>query len=218
MESIKAYKPQSNPLRFMWIAHFDNGTSLPEFDPFKFTANSFKEVLDNEDKVIKFGLYPIPPSLSNGLKSKGINETISIPFLPHYEVNLNKYRRLIFYRRTFISNETYHKCLSCNKEYQNVGIKYTTGEQPSPICPNCGAHDIFVCGGCKKEYQRFDDAPNHMCSCGRYLSKKAITSIRGGRERRYREYHIGFQETINGINKKYILKIDENGHVEVLDI
>ena len=214
MEGIKAYKPQVNPLRFMWIAHFKDGTSLPEFDPYLYEKNSMGEVFDREDDLIKFGIYPIPPKLANEINNKGLDTLVSIPFFPHYEVNLDKNKRLIFFRRNFIHSESYYKCLKCNREFQKY--KMTGGTISSPICPHCGAHDLFICKNCGKVYQSFDDAPNHMCECGGHLKHEKITSSQYGRERRVREHHIGYQEIVNGVNIKSILKIDQEGNVEVI--
>jgi len=218
MDDKMVYKPQINPLRFMWIAHFKDGTSIPEFDPYLFKVNSINEVLKEEDNLIKFGLYPIPSKLAKEINSRGIDNVISIPFFPKYEINLSNHKRLIFFRRNFIHSETYHKCKKCNREFQiSKKIKKTEGTQPSYICPYCGAHDIWKCRGkCGKEYQNFDDAPNHMCECGAYLSRINITSGQYGRERRLREHHIGYQDTINGVNIKSILKIDQDGNVELI--
>jgi len=210
-------KPHVNPLRFMWIAHFNDGTSLPEFDPFLFKVHPMGEVFERSDNLIKFGLYPIPPTLANELNKRKIETVVSIPFFPRYEINLEGDKRLIFYRRNFIHNETYHKCSKCNKEFHaSPKISSTESIQPSYICPSCGAYDIFICKKCKKEYNLIEDAPGYMCSCGSYLGRTKTTSKQYGRERRVREHHIGYQETVKGVNKKSILKIDQEGNVEVI--
>jgi len=216
MENKKVYKPQvkSQPLRYMWIAHFEDGTSIPEFDPFTFEKNTMNDVFDREEDLIKFGIYPIPASLSKELNERGIEYTYANPFLPKYEINLDNYKRLIFFRRNFIHNETYRKCRKCGCEFQSC--EKTNEINPSPICPKCGTHDFYVCTKCDRTYKLKADAKNNMCHCGAYLKRERITSGVFGRERRVRETHLGYQETIKGINKKTILKIDKNGNSEMV--
>jgi DNA-directed RNA polymerase subunit RPC12/RpoP len=217
MDDKKVYKPQGNPLRFMWIAHFDDNTSIPEYDLFNFTRNSFQDVLDKESHLIKFGLYPFPPRLANEINRRNIDNVISIPFLPHYEINIDSFKRIIFRRRNFIHSETYHRCGKCGKEFQtNSSLKKISDRRPSYICPHCGGHDYYKCNKCGTIYERLFDAPNYICKCGAPLNRVNITSNRYGRERRVREHHIGYQETVQGVNKKHILKIDSEGNVETI--
>jgi len=211
MDGDKVYKPHVNPpLRFMWIAHFKDGTSLPEFDPFKYERNTFQEVLDNQDNLKKFGIYPIPSKLSKELNKRDIEYTLSIPFLPHYEVELNDYRRVIFYRRNFIHQEQYRRCLKCGNEFHSSEAKKYKND--SPVCPNCGAYDIRECADCN------NISEDKKCpKCGSPRSRrKRITSKQYSRERRERETHIGYQDTVKGINKKVILKIDKEGNAELV--
>ncbi len=215
MEDKKVSKPQTgNPLRYMWIAHFNDGKSLPEFDPFTFEKNNMIEVFDNE-QLVKFGVYPIPPSLSKELNERGIEYTISNPFLPNYEVNLEDHKRLIFYRRNFIHAESFYKCSKCGEEFQ--ACDKTDDKKKSPICPSCHAFDFYMCEKCGKVYNTLEEThPHYVCSCSGLLKLKKITSNQFSRERRDRETHIGYQETVKGVNKKNILKIDSNGNVELI--
>lgn len=214
MEDKRTYKSHVNPLRFMWIAHFKDGTSLPEFDPYLYKKNKVKDVLERGNELIKFGIYPIPPKLAKELNRREIEDVISVPFFPKYEINFDSHKKLIFFRRNFIHSETYYKCNKCRKEFQEV--KYTDGIQKSLICPHCSARDYWKCKKCGKEYKRFDDAPNHMCECGAHLKRIRIVSGQFARERRDREVHFGYQETVSGVNIKYIMKIDQEGNVEVI--
>jgi len=201
-------------LVYMWIAHYNDNTSLPQFDLYSFKENAFKDI--NEDKLIKFGLYPFPPTLANNLRKNGYF-AISIPFLPTYEIEIKKPQRLIHYRETYLSEETYHVCKSCKKEFfTSIDHKMFGKKYKSPICPHCGAHDYFKCKSCGKIYQNIEDAPNNMCECGHYLERKIITSTQYSREKRWIIYHLGTQETIKGINKKTIIRIQENGDCNII--
>jgi len=204
------------PLVYYWIAQYSNGTALPQYDPYTFRENSFGEI--QQDKLIKFGLYPFPRNLVDGIRKKNNDSVVSIPFLPIYEINLNKNKRLIHYRDVFISQETYHRCGKCNKEfsYSPKTSKSLDSVLSSPICPHCGAHDLYICKSCKKIYQRFEDAKRGMCECGSHLNKEVVTSRQYNKERRWIYYYLGYQTLINGINHKVLMRIQENGDSLIL--
>lgn len=228
MEGERASKPHNSiffgkrPLVFMWIAHYDDNTSLPQFDPLTCRENKFSDI--RQDKLVKFGLYPFGQSFARKLQDNGI-AVVSLPFLPKYEINLDKYKRLIYHRENFISNEQFRICGECGKEfYFDSNVKVTGGKYSSPICPNCGAHDYWVCTKCGKKYLKFEDAigmdkqtPGLCNECNSYLRLIRITSEQRTRERRWIRYHMGWQETVHGVNKKNILIISENGDVEVVN-
>ena len=215
MEGKKEFNPpqfpKQRPLVFMWIAHYDDNTSLPQFDPYNFRENAYSEI--EQERLIKFGLYPINANLAQKLREHGIM-SVSIPFLPKYEIDLNSQRRLINYRETYISQEEYHLCRNCNKEFSvDKNTSFIESKYSSPICPHCGKSDVFKCKACNKIYNRFEDAKFGMCSCGSHLERIRYTSGQFNRERRWIIYKLGYQETIRGVNKKTILSIDENGNV-----
>jgi len=198
------------PLVYQWIARYENGTGWSQFDPKTYTENPFSII--EQDKLKKFGLYPLTRELEEGLRKNNI-ETRAIPFLPKYEINIDKNKRLIYYRDVFISHENYHLCKNCNKEYfyGKNSPKLENTKYSSPICPNCGSHDLFVCKNCKKEFKRFEDAKFQMCDCGAHLNRIRITSGQYSRERRWIEYYLGYQTIVKGANTKFLLKIDERG-------
>lgn len=198
----------NRPLVYHWIAYYEDGSILPQYNIDTYKKNIFTDIEQN--KLIKFGLYPFTKDLSNNIQ----DETFPLPFLPVYEINLDKNKRLIHYRDVFISQESYHLCRKCNKEFKYIpGVSpFIDSKYGSPICPHCGGHDIFVCKNCKHEYKRYEDAPHHSCECGGMLDRIKYTSGQFMREKRWIEYCLGYQQLINGINHKIILRIKENGN------
>jgi len=201
---------QNRPLVYYWIAQYDDGTCLPQYNPITYLENRFSDI--EQDKLIKFGLYPFDKELAEGITKKGIDPVVSIPFLPKYEINLDNDRRLIHYRDVFISHEEYHLCRKCGKEFEFSSTSpKTNSKYSSPICPNCNSHDLFICKSCGKEYQRFEDAKFGMCDCKGHLKRERFTSGQYSREKRWIEYFLGYQTKVKGNNYKTLLKIDERG-------
>jgi hypothetical protein len=205
----------NRPLVYFWIAHYNDKTSLPQFDPYDYHENAFKDI--QKDKLIKFGLYPFTKELADGIYGIG-TAVISIPILPKYEINIINNRRLIHYRDVFISHEDYHLCRRCGREFMyNKNMEKVEGTKyPSPICPHCGSHDLFICKSCGKEWDKFESAPFGMCSCKSHLRHERITSGQYSREKRWIDYFLGYQETIDNKNTKFLLRIKENGDSEIL--
>ena len=203
------------PLVYMWIAHYSDNTSLPQFDPIDYHENAFSDI--DQDKLIKFGLYPIPLKISRNLVEKGI-AAASFPFLSKIEINLDNFKRLIYFRRNFISQEEYHICKKCGKEfYVSPKTNFIDSKYPSPICPYCGAHDYFRCKNCGKVFEKFEETNNGLCpECNSELDFIKITSEQFARENRWAEYYIGYQENVQGVTKKNILKVLENGEIELI--
>jgi len=205
-----------NTLVYHWIAQYSDGMSLPQYDPNTFRENAFGDI--DLNKVIKFGLYPFSKNLAIGVRRTG-QSVVSVPILPIYEVNLDKNKRLIHYRDVYISQESYHLCNKCNKEFTyDTTIQKIDSKYSSPICPNCGAHDLFVCKNkaCGKVHKRFEDAKFGMCECGSHLKRIRITSKQHFREMRWVDYYLGSQTTVNGTNIKFLMKISEKGDCEIL--
>ena len=198
-----------NTLVYFWIAHYSDGTSLPQFNPIDYHEYSFNDI--EQDKLVKFGLYPFSKDLAMGVRKTG-QSVVSIPILPIYEVNLNDDKRIIHYRDVFISQEEYHFCNNCRKEFKYNKKNKIESKYSSPICPHCDSHDLFICKNCGHIHKRFEDAKFGMCNkCGAHLKRKRITSGQHHREKRWIEYYLGTQQIVNGSNVKFLLKISENG-------
>ena len=211
-------KSGGDPLVFMWIAHYENGTSLPQFNPKTLKQNHFRDV--DVDNVIKFGLYPFSPSLAYKLREKGI-DVESNPFLPKYEINIDGDKRLIgAVARNWVKTSKKHYCKQCNKKFDiNKDVDYVKSKYSSPICPYCGGHDYWVCRKCGAKIDKWEDftIPGFFCpECGsRNKKHEVITSQLSYEQDRWRLYILGYQQTIDGKNYKTLLYISENGDVEV---
>jgi|Deesub1362A_J573_1020465.scaffolds.fasta_scaffold04856_9 hypothetical protein len=77
------------PLVFMWVAWYEDETTFPQFDFETGKENPFKAVKQN--KMIKFGWYPIPQDFAEKIGDVVESRT----WLPYYEVNLGKEDKLI---------------------------------------------------------------------------------------------------------------------------
>lgn len=218
----------NRPLVYYWIAHYNDGTSYLQFNPLTYKENKF-EGIDN-NRLIKFGLYPFSKKLAEGVSKEG-NKSVSIEFLPNFEINVDGGYRVIYYRDVFISQESFHICKKCRQKFNfsgkpsfiikgkdnKIGIKR---DEVCAICPHCNARDYYECKECGRKFETFNDAESGMCpDCGRakgYLKKIKITSGSHSTEKRWIEYYIGKQITVRGTNVKFLMKVQENGNTEIL--
>ena len=92
-----------------WIAWYNDGTCLPQFDPDSGAENLFKEV--DESKLSKFGWYPFSEELAQK------TGRVALP-LPKYEVDLGDGDKLVAMR-------THTIALSRNGETR--GLEYKQG-------------------------------------------------------------------------------------------
>lgn len=204
---------KQRPLVYMWKAIYKDGSIFPQYDDKTFKTNIFKDI--NVDSLIRLDLIPFTKSIENDLKEKG-TLVKSIPFLPKYSIEIKDDRRPIYYRDVYISQEEYHLCNECKQEFKySKNMSSIEGKYPSPICPNCGSHDFFFCKKCDRKYN-FEQTSNGLCPlCKGHLKYNKITSQQYSREKRWIEYIIGAQQTLNGINTQFRLRIDEYGNCNV---
>ena len=222
MQNEMASKPQmthkpvkTGELIFMWIAHYSDGTSLPQYDPYTLQTHIFDEV--EQDKLIKFGLYPFPSILARRLKEeKGIPVKSNI-FLPKYEVDINKDRRVIGALTTnFIQTTNYIFCPTCKKWMKNSKFKLIDiGDKVKTYkCLDCGTQTYWECRGCGEKYNHLDDTNNWLCTkCGTKVKGHRIQFYEDSVVERWRIYKLGYQQTVKGTNHKTIMEISENGDV-----
>jgi len=88
----------SAPLVYMWVATFEDGRCLPQFDFETGKENLYRAVKEYPSKLKKLGFYPIPPELAGKVKTA---QAISKP-LPRYEVVIPKGAEPVILRRNII--------------------------------------------------------------------------------------------------------------------
>jgi DNA-directed RNA polymerase subunit RPC12/RpoP len=202
---------------WMWIAHYDDGTSLPQYDPYTLETHIFDEV--NQDKLIKFGLYPFPKSLATRLREeKGILVRSNV-FLPKYEVNIDKGKRVIGALTTnFIKTIHYIYCPKCKKWMNSRKFNYINigGNVKTYRCSICGTQTYWKCKKCGKTYNHINETNNWKCTnCDSKVSGNRVQFHKDSIIERWRIYKLGYQQTIKGINQKTIMEISENGDVDL---
>lgn len=82
-------------LKYFWVAEYNDGTALPQFDPD--TGDEYKFDKIDQSNLVKFGLYPFPAELSQKVNNSSTNI-----FLPKFTVNLENDDKLLFRRRNYI--------------------------------------------------------------------------------------------------------------------
>ena len=202
---------------WMWIAHYNDGTSLPQYDPYTLDIHVFREV--EQDKLIKFGLYPFPPKLAERLRKEKNQHIRSNMFLPKYEVKLDESKRVIGGLTTnFIKVNNYTYCPKCKKWYKtknfdSIGIG---GKVFTLKCKVCGLQSFWKCKECGKTYNHIDETNSWRCTeCGGKVGGSKVKFPQDSIEERWRVYKLGYQQTINGVNQKVIMCISEDGNVEL---
>jgi len=224
MQDEKVSKPQLNTNTkkdgswlWMWIAHYNDGTSLPQYDPYTLETHLFDEV--DQDKLIKFGLYPFPNSLAKRLREeKGIKVRSNI-FLPKYEVSLEGSKRIIGALTTnYIRTTGYILCPKCNTWTINSKYKIVSigGDVKTYKCPKCGAQTVWSCGECGRTFNHISETNNWKCpDCEVRVHGDRLQFYEDSVVERWRVYKLGYQQTIKGKNHKTIMNIQENGDVEM---
>ncbi|HEY4674475.1 MAG TPA: hypothetical protein VIH48_00300 [Candidatus Bathyarchaeia archaeon] len=87
------------PLVFFWIAEYEDGKAVAQFDPDTGEEKTF--ALVQEDRLIAFGWYPFKPELSGRITKKSGLVTIATNN-PSYRVKLEKGDKLIAKRENVV--------------------------------------------------------------------------------------------------------------------
>ena len=219
--TIKESNPRAyNPPILFWIAHYANGQSLPQYDPLDGHENRFSDI--DQSKLVRFGWYPFTPELKKVVK----DEIVVNPLLHHYEMSLQPGQRLISFTEQKLHYGHVHVCLECGFQWQ---FRNGPGELPIPwspkqvemvdkngrrfisaSCPRCGAYTVHVCPKCGIERTKFADGLRCL-ECQTSLPDKTQIAYF---ENRKTVYVLGYQETRSGRNRKFLIRIDENGNIE----
>jgi len=85
----------SPTLYLFWIAEYQDGTALPQFDPDTGEEHLFSEI--DQDKLVRFGWYSFPSELAQKVANAALN-----PLLSSYVLNLPEGKELIAFRSTTI--------------------------------------------------------------------------------------------------------------------
>lgn len=231
---------------YMWIAFYNDGTCLPQFDPDIGQQHFFKEV--DQNRIDKFGLFPIPQRLADKLGG----QYYSNPLLPHHILRLKPNQRLIGgIRRESQSMFKYSKCLKCGFEWQwmvgkedgsigDSGLQrfgsekyYYSLKQPNGkityevICPKCGVRNDLDCPDCHKQWNKIEDEETKQLSrdkkkyyieCSQCKKRKEWRTLYLDGQAMREIYLLGWQQTIpDGTNKKMIMFIFNDGTFELSD-
>jgi transposase-like protein len=229
-----------HPFIYFWIAFYNDGTCLPQFDLETGTLNTFASI--NQEKLEKFALFPFSSELAlriNLENNKILAEAKEK--LPYFMLKLKEDQRLIFVRRNFIHVYSYQHCNKCGYDWQwmptkkegdmsEIGLKYHKGYQvqtwekkdfPLAICPKCGSFNAIVCPDCKdvliNELARPNNPKEHYFKCPKCNKEfPRFIKMQEGQKRRAL-YILGYQKTVDGKNIKQVMMIDEEGYLEMND-
>lgn len=241
MNNTMNNKPKTIP--FMWIAFYNDGSCLPQFDLETGKNFLFKEI--NQSKLIKFGWYPIPFKLSEILGGNYYHNPKLTPIVLELQPN----QRLIALREESQSFFNYTHCLKCgfnfqwmpNKEdgiigdsglpcYGSSKVSYSE-VQPNGklafevICPKCGVRNDLKCPKCDKWWNKTQDDASKGQSQDKWTYHLECPDCKGLYEQRTIstgayiikcKWLLGYQETLkDGSNSKCIMSIDKNGTIQL---
>lgn len=182
------------PPVFMWIAEYEDGTCLPQFDPGTGEEHLFKEV--DLSRLRAFGWYPFTVELAEKLKHR---QVLVVPSSSSYvRLKLGDDQKLFQKKEQEIIDFSYRFCTRCgmtwyfkdekaksppgllvsSKRHVETGVfdgkevKYV-----SAVCPRCGAFNTkkcskcnvwislrFLCSQCKKPLERNPETGEFLCA------------------------------------------------------
>lgn len=108
-------------LHMFWIAEYQEGTALPQFDPDTGEEHLFKHVAHS--KLKRFGWYPFPRSLASKVAYAAHN-----PHLASYTVDIPPGGTLVAHRTTSITFQP-----SSLSVQHHEADEYVLGLQGSPL-------------------------------------------------------------------------------------
>lgn len=142
------------PLVYMWVAVYEDGQALPQFDPETGKENMFAEV--DQDKLKEFGLFPFSEQMA-----RRIQEGEGVFVLPsdnqRFVLKLKEGQRLFTRRTNLHITVPYHECLECGHKWQwgkgdlnpyvDLPMTYLYHQDGDdigsrrPKCPSCGYYN-----------------------------------------------------------------------------
>lgn len=174
--------PESNPVQqdyhpqvFFWIATYEGGRCLPQFDPETCKEHLWKEVV--ESKVVKIGWYPITEKMTKMIRGLRVRAN---PSLSVHELELKPGQRPIIFKTQKIHMATARKC-ACGAIWQQrdktpeikipISFEWKTFKQAkgkdllASICPKCKAYNELACPDCglpRSKYAICPDCDGHL--------------------------------------------------------
>jgi hypothetical protein len=108
------------PLVYFWIAEYNDGSALPQFDPETGRENKFSDV--DQQKLKRFGWHPFTPELA-----KKIEESEKIVVVstrnPPYAITLEKGVRLIAHRTNKIKLQPRRDGVNRRETFYVLGVE-----------------------------------------------------------------------------------------------
>lgn len=233
LSSFSFSDTKGNELYYFWIAFYKDGTYLPQFDFETGEQHLFKEI--DQSKLDKFGWFPVTEELCKKIKDPRYKPN---PKLPYYVLKLREGQRLIALRREFQKFYTYSYCQECGFSWQWMPNQpdWSIGDSGLPrfgsrayyyseklgekevfglICPKCGVKDLLKCPTCNEWWNKVNNEGLYQCpKCGRNYVKPIIQKSEHKIEN---IYLLGWQETVEGRNRKMIMFISQDGTFEISD-
>ena len=233
-ETNKAEPQGYCPPVLFWIAEYVDGSCLCQFDPDTGNEVLFKHV--DQSRLRSFGWYPVTRKLADLVKTIQLRVN---PLLHIYRLDLSPGQHLIAHKQQKIHTVAVHVCLNCGHIWQwrstpgelnypysdRHAVMYAHCDNPCPPsihdknghkylavqCPKCNAYTRIVCEKCgipRSKYAKGDQFEFRCAECQAELpdQTRAVEF-----EERHTLYFLGYEQD----ERRFIMKINENGDVEV---
>jgi Zn ribbon nucleic-acid-binding protein len=211
-----------NPPVFFWIAEYTDGSCLCQFDPKSGLEAKFKSI--DQSRLRSFGWYPVSRKLADLVQRVRLRVN---PMLHICKVELGPGKRLIAHRQEKIHQVSIHACLKCGFIWQfrnapgdlaypwsalAVTMQDKKGRKiASAQCPKCQAYTENICSKCLIERTKYREGEGFTYRCKECARPLPNLIQHLSFEERHTEYFLGYAEE----ERRFIMKIDEGGNVEV---
>lgn len=220
-------------ISFFWIAFYNDGTILSQFDLDTGQEHLFKEI--DQTKLEKFGWFPITDELAKKISDPRFRAASN---LPYFLLRLRKGQRLIALRREYQRFFSYSFCTKCGFTWQwmpgqpdnsigdaglpRFGEAYAYSEEVNGkkifelVCPRCGEKNYLKCPECNEWWNKINNEGLLQCpKCKKTYTKMIKNSSDSKIEN---IFLLGWQETTpDGRNRKMIMFINQDGTFEISD-
>jgi len=211
---------------FMWVAFYSDNTALPQFDLETGKDYLFKDI--DQSKLIRFGWFPISFELAKKLPDTYYHD----PRLNKFILELRPNQRLIALRREMQHHFSFSHCIECGFNWQwmpnkpdgsigdsglpRYGEKYSyyainhKGKRIyEVICPKCGAKNDIKCSDCDEWWNKIDEKWTLQCPKCKKIRKQRTQQVSGFSIECI--WLLGYQETVDGKNRKWLMYIKPDG-------